>query len=171
MFLFSLSDLFLDANYGLFVWTSLIFFVFWGMILKLAYRPLADALEKRNGEIQDALDEAGKARLEMEHLKAENAKMMEKAKAEQAEILAEAKATKAEIIEEAKIKAQEEADKIIANAKLEIENQKKSAIADVKKESSLVALAIAEKVIKKQLNTDADQDSLMNDLINNIKFN
>ena len=171
MLLFSFKDLFLNADYGLFVWTSIIFVIFWAMILKFAYRPLADALEKRNAEIQDALDEAGKARIEMQNLKVENAKMMEKAKIEQAEILAEAKATKAEIIEEAKVKAQEEADKIMTNAKLEIENQKKSAIADVKNESSLIALAIAEKVIKKQLESDADHDTLMNDLINNIKLN
>ena len=56
------------------------------------------------------------------------------------------------------------------DAKLEIENQKKTAIAEVKNQSSLIALAIAERVIKKQLTGNEDQETLANELIENIKL-
>jgi len=69
------------------------------------------------------------------------------------------------------VKAQAEANKIMASAKLEIEAQKKSAVAEVKNESGLVALAIAEKVIKKQLTENTDQNGLMDQLIDEIKLN
>ena len=68
------------------------------------------------------------------------------------------------------MKAKEEAERIMTNAKLEIENQKKVAITEVKNQSSLIALAIAERVIKKQLNSNEDQEALANELIENIKL-
>jgi F-type H+-transporting ATPase subunit b len=74
------------------------------------------------------------------------------------------------MVAEAKVKATEEAERIMANAKLEIENQKKVAISEVKNQSSLIALAIAERVIKKQLTDNEDQETLANELIDNIKL-
>ena len=138
----------LFSDFGLLAWTSIIFVIFWWMMIRAAGKPIKTALSKRNSDIQDALDEAEKAKAEMANLKAENEKMIAKAKADREQIIADAKATKDQIVEEAKIKAKEEADRIIANAKLEIENQKNSAISEVKNESSLIALAIAERVIK-----------------------
>ena len=160
----------LNPDFGLFIWTTGIFLLFWFLFIRAAKGPMKDMLGKRNSDIQSALDEAEKARIEMANLKADNEKMIASAKAEQAQIIADAKATKAQIVEEAKVKAKEEAERIMANAKLEIENQKKNAIADVKNESSLIALAIAERVIKKQLNGAQDQETLANELIENIKL-
>ena len=160
----------MNPDFGLFLWTTGIFLLFWFLVIRAAKGPMSDMLGKRNSDIQEALDEAEKARIEMANLKADNEKMIAAAKAEQAQIIADAKATKAQIVEEAKVKAKEEAERIMANAKLEIENQKKSAIADVKNESSLIALAIAERVVKKQLKGTQDQETLANELIDNIKF-
>ena len=169
MFL-SISDLLLSPDYGLFIWTTVIFLVFWFLVVRAAKKPLSDMLSQRNFEIQEALDEAEKARIDMANLKADNEKMITAAKAEQAQIIADAKATKDQIVEEAKVKAKEEAERIMANAKLEIENQKKVAISEVKNQSSLIALAIAERVIKKQLTGNEDQETLANELIDNIKL-
>jgi len=160
----------LNPDYGLFIWTTGIFLLFWFLFIRAVKGPMKDMLGKRNSDIQSALDEAEKARIDMANLKSENEKMIASAKAEQAQIIADAKETKAQIVEEAKVKAKEEAQRIMANAKLEIENQKKNAIADVKNESSLIALAIAERVIKKQLNGAQDQETLANELIENIKL-
>ena len=169
MFL-SISDLLLSPDYGLFIWTTVIFLVFWFLVVRAAKKPMSDMLSQRNLEIQEALDEAEKARIDMANLKADNEKMITAAKAEQAQIIADAKATKDQIVEEAKVKAKEEAERIMANAKLEIENQKKVAISEVKNQSSLIALAIAERVIKKQLTGNEDQETLANELIDNIKL-
>lgn len=169
--LLNIFNILTESDPGLFIWMVAIFCLFWIVLYKFAFQPLKDTLGARNAEIQGALDEAAKAKAEMQNLKAENDRLLAEAKAEQAKILAEAKATRETIVEEAKAKAQEEANKIMESAKLEIENQKKSAIAEVKNESGLVALAIAEKVIKKQLAENADQNGLMDQLIDDIKLN
>lgn len=160
----------LTPDYGLFIWTTVIFLIFWFFVIRAAKKPMSDMLSQRNSDIQEALDEAEKARIDMANLKVDNAKMIADAKAEQAQIIADAKATKDQIVEEAKVKATEEAERIMANAKMEIENQKKVAISEVKNQSSLIALAIAERVIKKQLTGNEDQEALANELIENIKL-
>ena len=160
----------LNPDYGLFIWTTGIFLVFWFLVIRFAAGPIRNMLGVRNAEIQDALDEAEKARIEMANLKSENEKMIAQARAEQVQIIEEAKALKEQILEEAKVKAQEEADRIMVNARLEIENQKKTAITEVKNQSSLIALSIAEKVIKRQLKSNDDQETLANELIDNIKL-
>ena len=160
----------LNPDTGLFAWTAGIFVVFWFFVIRAAKKPMSDMLSQRNSDIQEALDEAEKARIDMANLKADNAKMIAEAKAEQAQIIADAKATKDQIVEEAKVKATEEAERIMTNAKMEIENQKKVAISEVKNQSSLIALAIAERVIKKQLTGNEDQEALANELIENIKL-
>jgi F-type H+-transporting ATPase subunit b len=169
MFL-SISDLLLNPDYGLFIWTTVIFLVFWFFVIRAAKKPMSDMLGQRNTDIQEALDEAEKARIDMANLKVDNAKMIADAREEQAQIIADAKATKDQIVEEAKVKATEEAERIMANAKMEIESQKKVAISEVKNQSSLIALAIAERVIRKQLKGNEDQEALANELIKNIKL-
>ncbi|MEM6966442.1 MAG: F0F1 ATP synthase subunit B, partial [Bacteroidota bacterium] len=161
----------LNPDTGLFIWTAAIFCIFWFLVYRMAGGAIKDGLATRNAEIQDALDEAEKAKVEMANLKAENEKMIAKAKADRAQIIADAKAAKDKIVADAKERATEEASRIIANAKLEIENQKKSAINDVKNESGLIALAIAERVIKQQLKSQDEQNNLTNGLIKDIKLN
>jgi len=128
-------------------------------------------LKKRETDIQSALDEAKKAKEEMANLQAENESLLQQAREERAAMLKEAKDTKNQIVTEAKDKAKVEANKIIADARLEIENQKKAAIADVKNQAGTLALDIAEKVLRKELKGDPQQVSYVNQLVSEISNN
>ena len=75
-------------------------------------------------------------------------------------MLKEAKETKDSIIKDAKEGAKEEANKILTTAKLEIENQKKLAIQEVKNEAGLMALDITEKLLKTELKDRESQKKL-----------
>lgn len=156
---------------GLIFWTTIIFLLFWFMIGRLAFRPIATALRKREDDIQSALDQAAIAKEEMAKLKADNEKLLMEAREERANMLREANDAKNEIITEAKVKAKSEADRIVKSAKAEIENQKKAAINEVKNQVGAIALEIAEKVIRKELSSDANQSSFVNQLVDDIKFN
>jgi F-type H+-transporting ATPase subunit b len=161
----------IKPDLGLIFWTTLIFLLFWFMIGKFAFKPIANALRKREYDIQNALDQAEIAKQEMSKLQADNEKLLQQAREERTKILKEANDVKNEIINEAKTKAKVEADKIVTSAKLEIENQKKAAINEVKNQVGAIALEIAEKVIKKDLSSDANQSSFVNQLVDDIKFN
>lgn len=156
---------------GLFFWSIVIFAIFWFLIGKLAFKPIANALEKRENDIQDALDQAKKAKEEMQKLQADNEQLIQEAREERSKILKEAKDAKESIIKEAREQAKVEANKLIANAKVEIESQKNAAIADVKNQLGSMALDIAEKVLKKELANDKDQINYVDKLVDDMNLN
>ncbi len=161
----------IKPDVGLLLWTSIIFGLFWLLVGKFAFGPIRDALKKRSTDIQDALDQAEKAKEEMANMKAENEKILGEARAERALIMKEAKETKEEIIKEARNTANAEANKILANAKVEINNQKKSAINEVKNMTGQMAIEIAEKVLRKDLSGNTEQNSLVDNLVNELNLN
>jgi F-type H+-transporting ATPase subunit b len=161
----------IKPDFGLIFWTTIIFLIFWLMIGKFAFRPIAEALKKRESDIQGSLDEAKRVRQEMQNLKSENEALLVQAREERAQILREAKDVGNKIVDEAKVKAKEEAQKIVASAKEQIQNQKMAAITDLKNQVGAISLEIAEKVIRKELRGNAEQESFVNDLVKDIKLN
>lgn len=156
---------------GLAIWGLIIFLLFWFIMGKVAFKPIAEALSKRENDIQDAIDQAKKTREEMANMKAENEKLLAQAREERSKILQEAKDIKNQMVAEAKEKAKEEASKVISNAMHDIENQKKAAIAEVKNDLGNIALEIAEKVIRKELKSNADHQSFVNTLVKEVNLN
>lgn len=156
---------------GLFLWTVIIFFLFWILVGKFAFKPISDAIKKREENIQDALDEARKARTEMDSLKSDNEALLREAREERGKILKEAKELKDSIVGEAQNKAKEEASKILADAKDEIESQKNAAIQEMKIEVSKFSLEIAEKVLGKELDSAKAHGDYVSSLVNQIKLN
>ena len=161
----------IKPDLGLILWTTVIFGIFWLLIAKTAFKPIANALKKRESDIQGALDEAKKAKEEMSNLKAANEKLLAEAREERSKMLKEAKETKNQIINEAKQAAKDEASKVMSQASQDIENQKKAAMMEVKNEVAAIALSIAEKVIKKELAGDGEQEKYVNALVNDVNLN
>lgn len=156
---------------GLLLWTILIFALFWILMGRFAFKPIQAALKQRETDIQKSLDEAKKAREEMSNLKSENEKLLRLAQEERMKILKEANEVKDSIIGEAKEKAKAEAQKIVANAKQEIEHQRMAAVTDVKNQIGTMAINIAEKVMRKELQAGGEQERLVNSLVNEMELN
>lgn len=156
---------------GLFVWTVLIFSVFWWLMSKFAFKPIQEALKERDNDIQKSLDEAKLAREEMSNLKSENEKLLAQASEERAKILKEAKAAKDAIISEAKVKAKADAQKIVLNAKNEIENLRMAAVTDLKNQIGNISIEIAEKILRKELSGSTEQEGFVKSLVDEIKLN
>lgn len=156
---------------GLAIWSLLIFLLFWYIMGKLAFKPIMEGIKTREYDIQSALDEAKKAKEEMNQMKAENEALLQKAREERMAMLNEAKETKNNIIAEAKEKAKADAQKIVADARVEIENQKSQAMAEVKRELSTLALDIAGKVLQKELDGKTEQESFIKTLISDLNKN
>ncbi|MEL6122649.1 MAG: F0F1 ATP synthase subunit B [Bacteroidota bacterium] len=170
-----MMSLFLFAPFqptpGLAIWSLLIFSLFWFVMGRTAFKPITEALKKREDDIQSALDEAKKAREEMSNLQAENESLLQQAREERTALLNEAKDMKTKIIAEAREKAKAEATKIVTDAKQEIEVQKKAALAEVKNTAGMMALDIAEKVIRKDLKGNPEQEAFVSQLITEISSN
>ena len=161
----------LAPSIGLIFWTTLIFLVTWFILGKFAFKPISEALKKREETIDSALKSAEEAEVRMKELTAQNEQIIKEARIEKQAILAEAKTQSDKIVAEAKEKANEESAKLLAQAKSEIDSQKLSVMNDIKNQTGDLAIQIAEQLVKKELASDSAQDQLVSTLIEQTSLN
>lgn len=161
----------ITPSVGLIFWTAVVFIILLVLLRSLAWKPILSAVKEREQSIEDALNAAKKAKEEMALLNAQNEKIMKEARAERDAILKEAREMKENIINEAKNSATVEANKLIENAKSAIQNEKASAMADIKNQVGQLSIEIAEKILTKELADKSAQEALVNDVIDQVKFN
>lgn len=156
---------------GIIFWT-VIAFVFLLILLKIfAWKPILEAIREREQSIDDALNQAELAKVEMSRLTAQNEELMKSARAERDLILKEAKTLKDNIVNEAKTQAHNEGVKLIEKARIEIDNQKKAALAELKDQVSTLSIEIAERVLRGQLSDKAKQQDLVANLLKEVELN
>lgn len=158
-------DLFNDFSIGLFVWQTVLFLALLFLLRKYAWKPILSAVEEREEGIKNALEAADNAKKEMEALNADNERILREAKAERDSILKEAREIKETIITEAKTQATEEADKVLASAREQINNEKLAAITELKNQVADLSIDIAEKILKSELKDTAKQKELVNNAL------
>ncbi len=156
---------------GLIIWQIIGFSILLYVLSKFAWKPILSALEERENSIDEALKSAEIARNEMANLKAENEKIIQEAKIERDEMLLKASATAKQMVEEAKEKAQEEGAKMIENAKAAIQTEKQAALEEVKVQVGVLSLNIAEKLLKRNFSEDTAQQTLVEELVRDLKLN
>lgn len=158
-------------EFGLVIFQSIAFLLLMFLLAKFAWKPVLAAIKEREQSIDEALNKAELAKQEMARLTAQNEDLMKSARAERDLILKEAKTLKDNIINEAKTSAQNEGAKLIEKAKIEIENQKKAALAELKNQVSSLSLDIAERVLRNQLQDKATQQDLVANLLKDVELN
>lgn len=160
-----------EFSIGLFFWQLVLFIGLVLLLRKFAWKPILDAVEQRESGIADALKSAENAKLDMQNLQADNEKLLKEARAERETMLKEARDIKAKTIEDAKSEAQEQANKIIAQAQAAIESEKKAAMAELKNHVAGLSLEIAEKVVRTELSNKDKQLQLVETMLGEKSLN
>jgi F-type H+-transporting ATPase subunit b len=134
---------------------------------KFLFKPIMKMIQERQKEIDDLYADANKAKESAETMQTEYEARLGEAQAASERIVKEAvsrgQAREEEIIRQANA----EASAIMDKAAADIAMEKKKAINDAKDEISDLALAIAGKVVGRELNAD-DQSQLVDDFINGL---
>ena len=130
------------------------FFILVAILAKFAYKPLLKVLEERRNKIASDLDEAAKARQDADKLKADYEAQIRDAQAKAQAIVDKA-------VKQADKEAQAQLDAIRAQiarekqiAQTEIANEREAAIREMRKEVVTLSMAVAEKLLKKNMDTD-----------------
>ena len=160
-----------DFSPGLFFMLAAILIIFIFLMAKFAWKPILNSLEERETGIEDALEAADKARQEMHNLKSANEKILKEARAERDALLKDARDIKDNMIAEAKEEAKAQANTMLEQAKAAIQNEKMSAISDIKNQVAVLSIDIAEKVVKEELSNKGKQDKLVESMLNEVKLN
>ncbi len=161
----------IKPGFGLIFWMTISFLLVLFILGKYAWPLILKALKEREESIANALNAARKAKAEMAALNADNEKLIMQARAERDLLLKEARDTRDSIVAEAKNKAQEEANKIMANTRETINTEKMAALAELKTQVAAMSIEIAEKILRHELSNDEKQKNLMDNLIKDISLN
>ena len=137
------------------------------IVKKFFLNKVLAVLDKRRETADQEIVQAKAAKDEALEIKATYEENMKQVKAEANEILMHAQKTAAARSEEIIGQAQAQAARIKEKASAEIAQEKKKALNEAKDEISGIAVAIAEKVVERQLNEE-DQEKLVNQFIENL---
>lgn len=137
------------------------------IVKKFFLNKVLDILDKRRKAADEEIEQAEAAKGEALAMKETYEENMKQAKAEANEILAHAQKTAVARSEEIIGQAKAQAAQIKEKASADIELEKKNALNGAKDEISGIAMAIAEKVVERQLN-EADQEKLVNQFIEDL---
>ena len=160
-----------EAFVGVNFWTALfillntliIFFV----AKKFLFVPVMKIIESRQQEIDDMYAQAGSAKAEAEKLQNEYEEKLSQAAITSERLVKEATVRAQGREEEIIRQANERAEAIRAKASADIAQEKKKAINDAKDEISVIALAIAGKVVGRELDAQ-DQSKLVDSFIEEL---
>jgi F-type H+-transporting ATPase subunit b len=147
----------LAPNTGLMFWTLIIFVVLFFVLRRFAFRPLTAAVEARERALEEAIQGAKRDREEAARQLAEQIKALEAARAEAQRVIAEGRTTgeklRSDMLEQTKHQQQE----LLARARVEINNERARAIADLRREAVDLALAGASRVIERNLDDQTNR--------------
>lgn len=161
----------LTPDIGLVFWQVVIFLIVFFLLRKFAWRPILGALKTREFQIEDALRAAEAAHEEMEQIKMDNEYLLYEARMERDQMLKDASAVAAKIKDDARNETSKITDKMIADAKASIENEKKAAMQEVRDLVSELSLEIAEKILREKLKDDKSQKELVQKFLDEAKIN
>jgi F-type H+-transporting ATPase subunit b len=152
---------------GLYIWTIATFLVLVALLTKFAWRPLLDALDRRQESIRKSLDDARQARQELERLRTESTRILVEARTEADAIISRTRADAARAGEEMKTKARADADNIVRNAERQIELETSRAVETIRREAVDLSIAIASKILQRNL-TREDNERLIGETLKEI---
>jgi len=151
-------------GFGLVFWTGIIFACVALILYRVAWAPMLEALRNREEAIAGSIAAAQRTRAEAEQLKQRYEDHLETARQEAQAIINEGEADKKRIVSEATAVAVREAGEIKARAERDIQLAKGKALAEVKAEATTLGLAIAERVLRAEIDAQKHK-SLMDQVI------
>jgi len=143
--------------------TLLVFFV----AKKFLFVPVHKLITQRQQEIDNMYADAGKAKASAEETAAEYQKKLADAQATSERLVKEAVLRGQNREEEIVRQAHAEASAILSKAAADAQQEKKKAVNDAKNEMTEIAMAIAEKVVGRELKTE-DQTALVDQFIDEL---
>jgi F-type H+-transporting ATPase subunit b len=153
---------------GLYIWTIVTFLILLALLARFAWGPLLEALEKRQSAIRQSLDDARKAKEELQRLQSESQRIVAEARAEAGEIVSRTRADAARFADEMKQKARADADALVKHAERQIEMQTSRALDTIRHEAIDLSVAMASKILRRNISKE-DNERLLEDTLKEMQ--
>ncbi len=150
---------------GLLFWMLLSFIVVFAVLAKFGFPVITRMVEERREYVEQSLQAAKEANDQLAQVKSQSEALLQSAREQQIKILNEASATRDRIVAEAKAQAQAETQRQIEDAKRQIRLEQDAAIRAARSEIALLAVDIAQKVIREKLDNTPAQMNMIDRLL------
>ncbi len=150
---------------------TVVFLVVLFILWKWGFPVIVNMVNNRKAFIDDSLRKAHEANEKLANIQKEGESILQEARDKQAQILKEAAATRDAIVEKAHEKAREEGNRLIEDAKAEIENQKKAAIGDIRRQVAELSVQVSEKILREKLSSKEKQMDYINRMLDEVTSN
>lgn len=160
----------ITPDFGLLFWMTIVFLIVLGIVSKFGFKVIVKMVNDRKDYIDSSLQKAHEANEKLANIKVESDALLQEARERQAAILKEAAATRDAIVEKAQDKAHEESNRLLTEAKVEIENQRQAAVSDIRKQVATLSVEIAEKVLREKLGDEKTQMDLIERMLDEISL-
>ena len=154
---------------GVMVWTLVVFGLAMFVLAKLAFPKIAEALDKRQKAIEDAIDTADRTRKEADELLAEYRERLSEARTQADEIVSRARKSAEHTESEAVADAKRKRDELMEATQREIAAETQRAVQKIRGEVADLTVLATEKVTRKSLSDD-DQRKLVEDALSELDF-
>lgn len=144
----------MDINLTLVIQGIAFFAVAW-VVMKFGWPGIMAAIEERQAKIAEGLAAADRSKKDLAQAEEKVAEVLREARAKANEIIGQAEARRLQIIDAAKEEAIAEARRVKAVADAEIEQSANKAREDLRRQVSVLALAGAEKLIRREIDGNA----------------
>lgn len=131
--------------------------------MKYVWPPITKTLHEREKKIAAGLEAAERSKRELEMAEHKSFSIIREAKLQATQIIEQANLHSAQLVEEAKQEAKIEGKRIVEMAQSEIDREVMQAKEALKKQVAKLAIAGAEKIIQRDLDSAAHHD-LLNEL-------
>lgn len=144
----------LDVNVALIIWTLLIFGVVLFVLSRTAWPNILGAVERRETHIRELLEGAERDRAEAAALADENRRLVEETRARTQEAVGEARTQAEAMRAEMEAAAARDRAERMERAEREIASAREAALDSVRREAATIAMAAAEKLVRRSLDTE-----------------
>lgn len=154
----------LKPDLGLMIWTVVTFLVLVFILGKVVWKPLLNALDEREGKIQQTIQSAQGMQQAAQELKAQYDQELARLETRAQELLSQAQ-KEAEKNKERMIQtAQEEAKELSVRTKQQLQEEKARLIQELRSEVSRLSLVAAEKLLKRSINKKIQEEFIQDAL-------
>ncbi|MBI5214419.1 MAG: F0F1 ATP synthase subunit B [Ignavibacteriae bacterium] len=160
----------LEINPGLVVWTTITFVLLVIVLKKVAWKPILEALEKREEHIRLSIEKAEQGRTEAERLLEQHRQQLASAETEAHKIIKESRELAQKLKAEIEETAKKQAHAIVSQAKAEIERDKDAALAQLRGEVADLAILAAGKILNETLDANRHR-KLVDDVLKSLPKN
>ena len=158
----------LTPDLGLLLWMLIAFLVVFGVLAKFGFPAIVNMVDSRKQYIDESLKKAHEASARLENIQKEGETMLQEARQKQAQILKEAADTREAIVSTAQEQARHEAARLIEEAKADIAQEKAAAISEIRAQVAELSVKVAEKILRKELDSSENQMETIDRLLDEV---